>query len=63
MLLAITLTWPNTVFTIDFLKNSRLNSHKNALNQCKTLNCNETKQFFQRITASFSEKTCYLQSH
>ena len=66
MLFAITLTWPKTLFTkknIDFLKNSRLNSHKNALNQCKSLNCNETKQFFQRITASFSEKTCYLQSH
>ncbi len=66
MLFAITLTWPKTVFTektLIFLKNSRLNSHKNALNQCKTLNCNETKQFFQRITASFSEKTCYLQSH
>ena len=66
MLFAITLTWPKTVFTkknIDFLKNSRLNSHKNALNQCKTLNCNETKQFFHRITASFSVKTCYLQSH
>ena len=66
MLFAITLTWPKTVFTkknIDFLKNSRLNSHKNALNQSKTLNCNETKQFFQRITASFSEKACYLQSH
>ena len=49
MLFAITLTWPKTVFTkkIDFLKNSRLNSHKNALKQCKTLNCNETKQFFQ----------------
>ena len=31
---------------IDFLKNIRLNSHKNALNQCKTLNCNETKPFF-----------------
>ena len=31
---------------IDFLRNSRLNSHKNALNQCKTLNWNETKQFF-----------------
>ena len=66
MLFAITLTWPKTVFTkknIDFLKNSRLNSYKNALNQCKTLMSNETKQFFQRITASFSEKTCYLQSH
>ena len=54
MLFAITLTMP---------KISRLNSHKNALKQCKTLNCNETKQFFQRSTASFSEKTCYLQSH
>ena len=66
MLFAITLTWPKTVFTkknIYFLKNSRLNSHKNALNQCKTLMSNETKQIFQRITASFSEKTCYLQSH
>ena len=29
---------------------------KNALNQCKTLNCNETKQFFQRITAVFQKK-------
>ena len=66
MLFAITLTWPKTVFTkknIDFLKNSRLNSNKNALNQCKTLMSNETKQFFQRITTSFPEKTCYLQSH
>ena len=66
MLFAITLTWPKTVFTkktLIFSKTSRLNSHKNALNQCKTLNCNETKQFFKRITASFSEKTCYLQSH
>ena len=66
MLFAITLTWPKTVFTkknIDFVNNSRLNSHKNVLNQCKTLMCNETKQFFQRITASFSEKTCYLHSH
>ena len=55
----------NSVYykSIEFLKNSRLNSHKNALNECKTLNCNETKQFFQRITANFSEKTCYLQSH
>ena len=46
----MTLTRPKTVFTekkIDFLKNSRLNSHKNAFNQCKTLNCNETKKFFQ----------------
>ena len=50
MLFAITLTRPKILFTkknIDFLKNSRLNTHKNALNQCKTLNCNETKQFFQ----------------
>ena len=39
---------------VDFLKNSRLNSHKNALNQCKTLKYNETKPFFQRITSSFS---------
>ena len=65
MLFAITLTWPKTVVTkktLIFSKNSRLNSHKNALNQCKTLKCNETKQFFQRITASFSEKKCYLQS-
>ena len=55
----------NSVYekNIVFLKNSRLNSHKNALNQCKKLNCHETEQFFQRITASFSEKPCYLQSH
>ena len=46
---------------IDFLKNSRLNSHKNASKRCKVQNCNETKLFFQRITASFSEKTYYLQ--
>ena len=42
--------WPKTEFTkknIDFLKNSRLNSHKNALNQCQTLSCNETKPFFK----------------
>ena len=32
---------------IDFLKNSRLNSHKNALTQCKTLNCNKTDPFYQ----------------
>ena len=66
MLFAITLTWPKTVFTkktLIFSKTVELNSHKNALKQCKTLNYNETKQFFQRITASFSEKTCYLQSH
>ena len=44
---------------IDFLKNSRLNSHKNAWNQCKTLNCNEIKPFFQWITASFSEKNIW----
>ena len=55
----------NSVYykNIDFLKNSRLNSNKNALNQCKTLICNETKPFFQRITASFSEKTYHLQSN
>ena len=50
MLFAITLTWPKTVFTkktLIFSKTVDLNSHKNALNQCKTLNCNETKQFFQ----------------
>ena len=40
-----------------------LNSHKNAFKQCKTLNCNETKPFLQLTTASFSEKTYYLQSH
>ena len=62
MLYAITLIWPKTVVTkktLIFLKNSRLNSHKHALNQCKTLKCNETKQFFQRITARFYRKTCY----
>ena len=39
----------NSVYqqNIDVLKNSRLNSHKNAFNQFKTLNCNETKPFFQ----------------
>ena len=26
-------------------------------------NCNETKPFFTGITASFSEKTYYVQSH
>ena len=66
-----------TIKTLIFSKTveQMLNSHKNALNQCKTLkncnktkpcktlNCNETKQFFQWITASFSEKTYYLQSH
>ena len=44
MLFAITLTRPKTVFT---KKTLILNSHKNTLNQCKTLNCDETKQFFQ----------------
>ena len=50
MLYAITLTWPKTVFTkkqIDFLKNSRLNSHKNALKQRNVQNCNETNPFYQ----------------
>ena len=65
MLFAITLTWPKTVFTKKtlFFSKQSIKLHKNALNQCKTLTCNETKQFFQRITASFSEKPCYLQSH
>ena len=50
--------WKN----IDFLKNSRLNSHNNALNRRKVQNCNETKPFFHWQIASFSEKTIYLQS-
>ena len=32
---------------IDFLINSRLNTHKNALNQCNVQNCNETNPFYQ----------------
>ena len=32
---------------IDFLKNSRLNSHKNALKRRKVKNYNRTKPFFQ----------------
>ena len=38
----------NSVYqkNIDVLKNRRLNSHKNALNLCITLNCKETKPFF-----------------
>ncbi len=35
-------TWPKTVNYC-----SRLNSHKKALIQCKTMNCNETKPFLQ----------------
>ena len=49
----------NIVFKkkIDFLKNSRLNSHKNALKKRNVQKCNETNQFYQWITASFSEKS------
>ena len=49
MLYAITLTWPKQCLlkNIDFLKTSRLNSHKNALNQRKTQNCNEAIPFYQ----------------
>ena len=59
MLFAITLTWPKTVFTkrnIDFLKNSRLNSHQNALNQCKTLMCNENNNFVKELLLVFQKK-------
>ena len=48
---------------MDFLKNCRWNSHKNALNRCNVQNCKKTMPFFQLLTASFSEKTIYLQSH
>ena len=48
---------------IDFLKNCRLKSLKIALNQRNVQNCNETNPFYQWITASFSEKACYMQSH
>ena len=48
---------------IDFFKNSRLNSHKNALKKRNVQNCNKTNPFYQWITASFSEKACYMQSH
>ena len=48
---------------IDFFKNSRLNSHKNALKKRNVQKCNETNQFYQWITASFSEKACYIQSN
>ena len=39
----------NTVYQkkIDFLKNSRLNSHKNALKQRYVQNCKETNPFYQ----------------
>ena len=46
--------WKN----IDFLKNNRLNLHKNALNQRNIPICNETNPFYQWITGSFSEKAC-----
>ena len=48
---------------IDFLKNSRLNSHKSAFKQRNVQNCNETNKFYQWITVSFSEKAGYMQSH
>ena len=32
---------------IDFFKNSRLNSHKNALKKRNVQNCNETNPFYQ----------------
>ena len=32
---------------IDFFKNSRLNSHKNALKKRNVQKCNETNQFYQ----------------
>ena len=46
---AIILTWPKLVFTeknIDFLKNCRLNSHKNALKRRNVQKYNKTKHFF-----------------
>ena len=46
---------------IDFLKNCRLNSHKNALKRRKVQNYNRTKQNLQWKTASFSEKSYHLQ--
>ena len=53
----------NSVYqkNIDFLKNCRLNSHKNALKRCKVQNYNRTKQFLQWKTASFAEKPYHLQ--
>ena len=48
---------------IDFLKKGWLKSLKIAFNQSNVQNCNETNPFYQWITASFSEKACYMQSH
>ena len=50
MLFAITLTWPKIVFTNKTLIFSKIGDEthiKMLLNQYKTLNCNETKQFLQ----------------
>ena len=47
---AITLTWSKTVFSkknIDFFKNFKLNSHKNALKRRKVHNYNRTEPFCQ----------------
>ena len=46
---------------IDFLKNGRLNSHKNASVQPRILSWNEKKLLFYGIAASFSEISCHLQ--
>ena len=48
----ISVYWEN----IDFLKNFRLNSHKNVLKRRSVQKYNKTKLFFHWITASFSEK-------
>ena len=53
----------NSVYqkNIDFHKNYRLTSHKNALKRRKVQNYNRTKRFLQWKTASFSEKSYHLQ--
>ena len=62
---AMTVSKLLTMFTynnIDFLKNGRLNSHKNASSQTRILSWNEKKLLFHGIAASFSEISCHLQS-
>ena len=41
---------------IDFLKNSRLNSHKSAFKQRNVQNCNETNKFNNELLLVFQKK-------
>ena len=46
---------------IDFLKNGRLNLHKNARRQCSVQSSKENKLLFYSFDANFSEIPCHLQ--